>query len=130
MQDSCTNAEFVHERGSGYDKIVLVTGKNAMLAPRIENQENRFTKVVLFAKLPFDITPKEENVNTCYMQACLAYVNFGAISNSDIRNIFGLAESDKVKASRIIKDTLEEKLIKPVDKNTAPRHMKYIPAWA
>ena len=27
------------ERGSGYDKIVEATGKNELLAPRIENQK-------------------------------------------------------------------------------------------
>ncbi len=40
------------------------------------------------------------------------------------------SDKDKYKASRIIKDTLEAKLIKPVDENTAPRYMKYIPFWA
>ena len=102
-----------------------------MLSPRIENQSNQFTKVILFARLPFDIMRKEEKINTCYMQSCLAYVNFGAITNADIRKVFGInSENEKVKASRIIKDTLEVKLIKPVDADTAPRYMKYIPYWA
>lgn len=33
-------------------------------------------------------------MRTCYMQACLAYVNFEGISNADIRKIFGLKEKD------------------------------------
>ena len=37
------------ERGSGYDKIIEETGKNELLAPRIENQNNQFTKAILFA---------------------------------------------------------------------------------
>ena len=64
------------------------------------------------------------------MQACLAYVNYGAITNADIRQVFGLEDSDKVKVSRIIKDTVAAGLIKPVDPDTAPRYMKYIPHWA
>ena len=118
------------ERGSGYDKIIMATAQNSMLAPRIENMENQFTKVILFAKLPFDITSKEDKIPTCYMQACFAYVNYHAIDNSDIRKLFALEEKDKVKASRVLKDTVDAKLIKPVDKDTAPRHMKYIPIWA
>ncbi|MCR4954297.1 MAG: putative DNA binding domain-containing protein [Treponema sp.] len=118
------------ERGSGFDKIILVTGEQGIISPRIEIQDNQFTKVVLFSKLPFDTIPKEEKIHTCYMQACLAYVNFSAITNSDVRKIFGLEENDKVKSSRIIKDTLNQNLIKPVDKESAPRHMKYIPIWA
>ena len=49
-------AEFMHkcgiceERGSGYDKIVEITGKNELLAPRIENQNNQFTKAVYLQK--------------------------------------------------------------------------------
>ena len=50
------------ERGSGYDKIVDATSRNAMLAPKIENQNNQFTKVVLFAKVPFDLTSKEDRI--------------------------------------------------------------------
>ena len=42
---------------------------------------------------------------------------------------FGFSEKDKAKATRIIKDTLNAGLIKIVDKNTAPRYMKYIPFW-
>ena len=65
-----------------------------------------------------------------YMQACLAYVNFGTIGNSDIRMIFGLEEKESYKASRVMKDTIEAGLIKAIDDNAAPRHMKYIPHWA
>lgn len=118
------------ERGSGYDKIVDATGRNAMLAPRIENQNNQFTKVVLFAKVPFEVTSKEDRIRTCYMQACLDYVKFSAMTNADVRQVFGLDDKENYKASRIIKDTLEAGLIKAVDETTAPRHMKYIPSWA
>ena len=69
------------ERGSGYDKIVEATGKNELLAPRIENQNNQFTKAILFAKVPFELTTKEDRMRTGYMQACRAYVNFEGICN-------------------------------------------------
>lgn len=118
------------ERGSGYDKIIEATGKNELLAPRIENQNNQFTKAVLFAKIPFNMTTKEDRIRTCYMQACLAYVNYEAINNTDIRNLFGLSIKESYKASRIIKDTVEARLLRPLDDTTAPRYMKYIPYWA
>lgn len=60
----------------------------------------------------------------------LAYVEFGAVSNADIRAVFELADKNKVKASRIIKETVNMGLIKPLDPETAPRYMRYIPAWA
>lgn len=118
------------ERGSGYDKIIGETGRFSLLAPRIENQNNQFTKVVMFASIPFELTSKEDRIRTCYMHACLAYVRFGAIGNADVRELFGFDKTEKTKASRIIKDTVEAGLIKPVDESTAPRYMKYIPHWA
>lgn len=118
------------ERGSGYDKIIDITGKNGLLAPRVENQNNQFTKAVLFAKVPFEMTTKEDRVRTCYMQACLAYVNFEGITNMRIRKIFGLSDKEMSKATRIINNTIESELIKCLNPETAPRYRKYIPYWA
>lgn len=64
------------------------------------------------------------------MRACLACVNYEAISNQDMRQIFDIPSDDKYKASRIIKDTLKAGLIKPVDPGTAPRYMRYVPYWS
>lgn len=106
------------------------TGKNELLAPRIENQNTQFTKAILFAKVPFELTTKEDRMRTCYMQACLAYVNFEGISNSDIRKIFGLGEKEKAKASRLLTSAVDGGYIKVMDPDTAPRYKKYIPYWA
>ena len=118
------------ERGSGYDKVINATSQNSMLAPKIENQSDKFTRVTLYSKVPFNLISKEDRIRTCYMQTCFLYVKGEAISNNAVRNLFDISDKDKYKASRIIKDTLEAKLIKPVDENTAPRYMKYIPFWA
>jgi len=118
------------ERGSGYDKIIISTSTNNMPAPRIENQSDQFTKVTLLTKIPFDLLSKDDKIRTCYMQACLAYISRSAITNADIRTIFGLAISEKAKTSRLIKETVKKGLIKPIDIETAPRYMKYIPYWA
>lgn len=118
------------ERGSGFDKVIAATRADALMAPKIESQNSQFTKVTLYSKVDFDMTTKEDRIRTCYMIACLAFVTSEAITNTDIRNAFGLEEKDKVKASRIIRDTLDVKLIKPMNPETAPRYMKYIPFWA
>ena len=130
LLDLCVNRGVCEERGSGYDKIIEAAGKNELLAPRIENQNNQFTKAILFAKVPFELTTKEDRMRTCYMQACLAYVNFEGISNSDIRKIFGLEEKEKAKASRLLNSAVEGGFIKVMDPDTAPRYKKYIPYWA
>lgn len=118
------------ERGSGYDKIVTATSSQNLLAPRVEDQSGKFTKATIYSKIPFDLTSKEDRVRTCYMQACLASVTANALTNADVRNLFALEGNAKVKASRVIKDTVDAGLIKPVDPDTAPRYMRYVPFWA
>ena len=118
------------ERGSGYDKIISATSASSLMAPKIENQFNQFTKVTLYSKIPFDMLTKEDRVRTCYMQACLLNVMGDCLTNAKVRSVFGLSEAEKTKASRIIRDTLAAKMIKPIDPDTAPRYMRYQPFWA
>ncbi|MDR2599995.1 MAG: putative DNA binding domain-containing protein [Oscillospiraceae bacterium] len=118
------------ERGSGYEKIITATSKNNMPAPIIRNQSNQFTKVIMLAQVPFEMLPKEDKIRTCYMQACLAYMEHSAISNADLRILFEISDAEIMKITRLIKDTIVAGLIKPVDINTAQRYMKYIPFWA
>jgi predicted HTH transcriptional regulator len=59
-----------------------------------------------------------------------AYVKHSAITNAEIRSLFGLTVAEKAKSSRLIKETIKQGLIKPIDAETAPRYMKYIPFWA
>ena len=65
----------------------------------------------------------------CYLHACVLYVQGEYMTNSSLRNRFGLTDSSSGTVSRIIKEVVEKKLIKPFDPDTAPRYMKYIPAW-
>ena len=118
------------ERGSGYDTIVTAKSSSGLPASRVGQQHGRFTKAPIFSKVHLDLTSKEDRVRTCYMQACLASVIAEALTNADVRELFGLPADAKVKASRVIRDTLERELIKPVDPDTAPRYMRYVPLWA
>ena len=118
------------ERGSGYDKIVTATSSQNLLAPRVEGQSGKFTKATIYSKIPFELTSKEDRIRTCYMQACLASVTASALTNADVRRLFALERNASVKASRVIKDTVNAGLIRPVDPDTAPRYMRYVPFWA
>lgn len=129
-------ASFLHkcgiceERGSGYDKIVGATCAAKLLAPSIVDQGGVFTKVTLYSKVPISQVSKQERVWTCYMLACLTCVNSDAIGNADVRAVFGLKDSQRSMAGRIIADALKAGLIRPVDPDAAPRAMRYLPFWA
>lgn len=71
-----------------------------------------------------------KKIHATYMHACLKYVEKINISNQTLRNRFGLDDKQNSVASRIIKDSIDTGVIKPVDPETSPRHMKYIPYWA
>ena len=52
-----------------------------------------------------------------------------AVTNSIIHGYEDCEGIIKIKG-RIIKNTIDENLIKPYEEDTAPRYMKYVPYWA
>ncbi|MGN1085368.1 MAG: ATP-binding protein, partial [Lachnospiraceae bacterium] len=117
------------ELGTGWDKIVLACEILQLPAPRIDLYETN-TKVTLFAEIPYSSLSAEEKLWACYLHACIKQVQGEQLTNSSLRIRFGLKDSSAGSISRLIKEAVEEKLIKPLDPETAPRYMKYIPVWA
>lgn len=64
------------------------TSKEGLIAPKIENQNNQFTRVTLYSKVPFELISKEDKIRTCYMYSCLMYVQGEAINNNSMRIIW------------------------------------------
>ena len=52
------------------------------------------------------------------------------MTNSSLRDRFGISEENAAIVSRIIRDALAEKLIKPYDPEQGKKYAKYIPFWA
>ena len=63
------------------------------------------------------------------MHACIKQVQGEQFTNSSLRERFGLKDSSAGTVSRLIKEAVACGLIKPLDPDTAPRYMKYIPGW-
>lgn len=117
------------ERGSGFDKVVFQTEFYQLPAPLVEVTEEH-TRVVLFAHKDFKEMAKEDKIRACYLHACLKYVNRDYLTNTSLRERFGLKQNEISKVSRIIKETLELGLIKFKDPNTSPKYYQYLPVWA
>lgn len=117
------------ELGTGWDKIVISCEMCQLPAPRIDVYEEN-TKVTLFSSIPFSNLTMEEKIWSCYLHACIKQVQGEQLTNASLRERFGLQDSSSGTASRLIKETVERNFIKPLDPNTAPRYMKYIPFWA
>ena len=117
------------ELGTGWDKIVITCETYQLPAPKIDLYEEN-TKVTLFAGIPYSDMSPEDRIRACYQHACLKQIQGERMNNTSLRERFGLEATSTASVSRIIRDALNAKLIKPDDPTTAPRHMKYVPFWA
>ena len=117
------------ELGRGWDRMVLACEKMHLPAPNIHVYEDA-TKVTMFSHIDFNNIPAEDKMWCTYLHACLKYIEGESLSNASLRERFKVEEKNAAKISRLIKDTVAKKLIKPLDPDTAPRYMRYIPTWA
>lgn len=117
------------ERGSGWDRIVFSTEVNQLPAPLAEVSEGN-TRVILFAHKPLRKMDREDRVRAIYLHACLRYVNREHMTNTSVRDRFGIQPQNTAQASRLIKEALDADAIKPHDANAAPKLMRYVPFWA
>ena len=117
------------ERGSGWDKIVFQSELHQLPAPLAEVVEDN-TRVVLFAPRPLSSMDKTERVRATYFHACLRYVNRGYVTNSSVRERFGIAARNSAQASRLIAEAIDEGVIVPDDPKAALKLRRYAPWWA
>ena len=117
------------ERGSGIDKVVIQTEHYQLPAPvfRITNEH---TLAILFAHKELKEMDKHERVDACYLHASLRYVQNNLMTNTTLRQRFGIEIKNSAMASRIIADTIEAKLIRCQDETVGTKARKYIPWWA
>lgn len=117
------------ELGRGWDRMVICCEKQQLPAPRIQTYQEA-TKVYLFSHLDFANIPTEDKIWSSYLHACIKFAEGDALTNSSLRERFGLPVTSAGSISRLIKEVCSYKLIRPLDPDTAPRYMRYIPAWA
>lgn len=118
------------ERGSGIDKVIFECEANQLPAPDIIVGDN-YTRIILYDNKGLNEMKKQDKIRSCYLHSCLKYVNSEPMTNQTIRERFNIHEANAAIASRIIKDTMEAKLIKLEDPDSTSRKFtRYIPFWA
>ncbi len=117
------------ERGSGVDKVVFQTELYQLPAPLFEASEEH-TRAVLFAHRELKDMDKDDRIRACYLHACLKYVARDFMTNTTLRDRFGIESQNSATASRIIRETADAQLIRPYDETSGKKFMKYIPFWA
>ena len=122
-------AGICEERGSGVDKVVFQTEFYQLPAPIFETPEGS-TRAVLFAHRTLNEMDRADRVRACYLHACLRYVERNPMTNSSLRERFGIEEQNSAIASRIIRDAMEDGRIKPFDPSQGKKYARYLPFWA
>ncbi|MEK7323856.1 MAG: ATP-binding protein, partial [Chloroflexota bacterium] len=117
------------ERGSGIDKVVFQAELYQLPAPMFE-VIGETTRAVMFAPRPLTKMDKADRVRACYLHACLKYVSRDYMTNTSIRERFGIPPQNSATASRLIKEALEVGAIRAYDETAARKMMKYVPFWA
>lgn len=115
--------------GSGVDKVVFQTEFYQLPAPAFEVTGD-CTRAVLFAPRPLTKMEKTDRIRACYLHACLRYVNRDYMTNTSLRERFGIEPKNSATASRLIKEAIEAGTIRPYDDSAARKFMKYVPHWA
>lgn len=117
------------ELGTGWDRVASYCESHLLPAPKIEIYDEN-TRITVSAPVSFKNMTQEERLWTCYLHVCLKYINHEKATNASLRDRFGLEKTASASVSRLINLALEKELIKPLDENTAPRYMSYVPIWA
>jgi len=117
------------ERGSGWDKVATQVEQHRLPAPLVEVGEG-WTRVTMFDRMPLAKMSSGDRVRAVYLHACLQHANGGYVTNSSIRQRFGIEARNSATASRLIKEAVSAKVIAPYDVDAAPKLMQYVPVWA
>ena len=117
------------ERGSGIEKAVSAVEAELLPAPLFESYEG-FTRAVLFAHKDLSEMDRTERVRACYLHACLCYRLRQPMNNTSLRERFGIASDHIDRASRLLREAVDDGMIVVQDPDIGNRFRTYLPFWA
>jgi len=130
LADLMRRMGFCEEKGSGLDKVIFYNELYQLPPINVITDENR-TRVTLYSYKKLNDLDKKEKIRACYQHACLKWVSNEKMSNQSLRERFQIEDHNYSIASRIIRDALEEKIIKEDDPESKSRkYASYVPYWA
>ena len=117
------------ERGSGFEKTVIAIEFYGLPPLKFDETENSF-KVILSAPKPYSEMSEQERIDACYQHAIIQYYGNGGMTNTTLRQRFGMHDKQASQISRLIKDAVELGRIKPKDPESgSKKYSLYVPYW-
>lgn len=130
LADIMRRMGFCEEKGSGLDKVIFYNELYQLPPINVIVAENR-TRITIYSYKTLNDLDKKEKIRACYQHACLKYVSNEKMTNQSLRDRFKIEDQNSAIASRIIKDALEEGVIKKDDPESKSRkYPSYLPIWA
>ncbi len=130
LADLMRRMGFCEEKGSGMDKVFFYNELYQLPPISVLVVEHK-TRVTIYSYKALNDLDKKEKIRACYQHACLKYVSNDKMTNQSLRDRFKIEDQNAAIASRIIKDALEEGVVKLEDPESKSRkYAKYIPYWA
>ena len=118
------------ERGSGIDKVIAQVEMFQLPAPDFRVTDGS-TIAVLFGPRDFSQMDRGARIRACYQHACLWFVSGKRLTNTSLRQRLGIKDTNYPMASRIIRDTVDAKLIRSYSKGSdSKKDASYVPFWA
>jgi ATP-dependent DNA helicase RecG len=115
------------EQGTGIDKVLGAVELHQLPPPDFRT-EGEALRVVLFAPRRFAAMTQDERIRACYQHAALRYVSGQRMTNSTLRERFGIEPQNAAQASVVIKQALAATLIRPAEPDRPKAG--YLPHWA
>lgn len=130
LADLMRRLGFCEEKGSGLDKVIFYNEIYQLPPINVIVAENR-TRVTMYSYKALNALDKKEKIRACYQHACLKYVSNEKMTNQSLRERFKIEDHNYSIASRIIRDALEDGVIKEDDPESKSRkYASYLPIWA
>jgi ATP-dependent DNA helicase RecG len=117
------------EAGTGIDKAISAIEAFQLPAPDFRAVLG-FTKAFLYAPRNLTDMSFEDRIRACYQHASLCFVSGRRMTNTSLRQRFGIEERNATRASRIIAETLKAGRIRPFDPEQGKKYASYLPFWA
>lgn len=128
MADELFKLGICEKRGTGWDKVAEETGKLKYPAPTVSATDRHTVVTLIKQKTLADMT-QEEKIWSLYINACFLWVERIYTTNSTVRDLFNIDESNKAIASRLLSQAVEDGKIKIFDEDAGSRSRKYVPIY-
>jgi len=118
------------ERGSGFEKAVRAIELFGLPPLKFQETENSF-KVIIYSPKKFAEMSLQERVEACYQHSVIQYYGNEAMTNASLRQRFGMHDKQASQISRLIKEAIDARRIKPKDPDSdSKKFTVYLPYWA